>query len=155
MKSFLVKISNFYTYLFMSRSNVADMTVNGALGCFCIRFPICICICFCICICRQYTFIQSSKVADTIGERDAPGQVAQTKVASPELLWLTIFLSIFVLVSVSVLVFYQYLHISVFESAVSGHLVQAQVASTCGQLKTGNICGFATQIFANCTKANI
>ena len=116
MKSFLVKISIFYTYLFMSRSNVADMTVNGALGCFCIRFPICICICFCICICRQYTFIQSSKVADTIGERDAPGQVAQTKVASPELLWLTIFLSIFVLVSVSVLVFYQYLHISVFES---------------------------------------
>ena len=138
----------------MSRSNVADMTVNGALGCFCIRFPICICICFCICICRQYTFIQSSKVADTIGERDAPGQVAQPKVASPELLWLTIFLSIFVLVSVSVLVFYQYLHISVFES-VSGHLVQAQVASTCGQLKTGNICGFATKIFANCTKANI
>ena len=45
--------------------------------------------------------------------------MAQTKVASPELLWLTIFLSIFVLVSVSVLVFYQYLHISVFES-VSG-----------------------------------
>ena len=82
---------------------------------FCISFPICICICFCICICRQYTFIQSSKVADTIGE----SQVAQPKVASPELLWLTIFLSIFVLVSVSVLVFYQYLHISVFES-VSG-----------------------------------
>ena len=114
MKLFLVQISIFYTFLFMSRSNVADVTVNGALGCFCISFHncICFCICFCICICRQYTFIQSSKVADTIGE----SQVAQTKVASPELLWLTIFLSIFVLVSVSVLVFYQYLHISVFES---------------------------------------